>query len=219
MKPSSIQFFRVVVAGAAVLILAGAVSKILECGLGHDYAWGYVPLFDLNTEKNVPTWFSSALLLSCAFVLWRIADKATQAHEPVAGRWRLLSLGFIYLSMDETAMLHEHMGNFFRAHFPTGGWLYYSWVFFMGLPVALFLAVYFFNFLKRLPRRTMILFILAGSVFLSGALGLEVVGGWLDYNGARDSAGYGICSFIEEVLELSGMLIFLGGALSFYDHT
>lgn len=219
MKPSSAFFVRCVTFTAIVLLLAGAASKFIEVGLGHEYAGGFVPLFDLNTEKNVPTWFSSALLLACAFVLWRIADKTALHKEPDVDRWRLLSFGFAYLSMDETAMLHERIGFIFRTHFPTGGVFYYSWVFFLGLPVILFLSVYFFSFLKRLPRSTRILFILSGAVYLAGALGVETVGGWLDYGGAKNSVSYAVCSFSEEVLEFSGMLAFLWTLLSYHDRT
>src|SRR3990167_8888477 len=116
MKPSSALFVRCVTVATLAVILVGAASKILEVGLGHEYAGGFVPLFDLNTEKNVPTWFSSALLLACAFVLWRIADKTALHKGPDVGHWRLLSLGFVVLSMDETATLHERIGFFFRTH-------------------------------------------------------------------------------------------------------
>jgi hypothetical protein len=65
-----------------------------------------VGLFSLSYEGNLPTWYSSALLLACAITLAAIAPSAAAGQ----GRyWGLLSALFGYLSIDEAVGLHEQL--------------------------------------------------------------------------------------------------------------
>ena len=48
---------------AAVLILASVASQVFKVLTGRDHVYGLVPLFNLNEEGNVPTFFSSSILL------------------------------------------------------------------------------------------------------------------------------------------------------------
>ncbi|HJQ27543.1 MAG TPA: hypothetical protein VKA60_26895 [Blastocatellia bacterium] len=65
------------------------------------------PLFDLDGEANIPAWFSSAQLLLIALTLWTASR--FRRPEPLPSRrfLNLLAAGFLLLSLDETAQVHE----------------------------------------------------------------------------------------------------------------
>ena len=64
----------------------------------------FLQLFELDEENNLPTWFSSYLLLNNALVLWLIAASKSDAYRIY---WIVLAIGFVVLSIDEVAGLHE----------------------------------------------------------------------------------------------------------------
>ena len=64
----------------------------------------------MNTEANIPAWYSSAALLLAAMLLW-IVSAATKQRGGRPIYWRLLSLVFLALSIDEVAELHEQLTN------------------------------------------------------------------------------------------------------------
>src|ERR1044071_1537856 len=65
------------------------------------------PLFDLDGEANIPAWFSSAQLLAIALTLW-VTNRFRSDHTmPSRLFLNLLAAGFLVLSLDETAQIHE----------------------------------------------------------------------------------------------------------------
>ena len=88
------------------LLLANIVGVIFRLFLGHPRVYGLVPLFDFNTEANMPTFFSSLIFILCAILLWLIA-----VHHNSTGSssmsWMGLAVLFVFLSVNEIAFLHE----------------------------------------------------------------------------------------------------------------
>jgi hypothetical protein len=65
---------------------------------------------DLKNEKNIATWYSSALLLlagACALLNAKAARAAALPATDYRAGWALVSLLLFGLSVDETAMIHE----------------------------------------------------------------------------------------------------------------
>ncbi len=71
--------------------------------------------FELSTEGNAPTWFSSFLFtligLACGAVYW--AEGSATLKPAVARKsrpaWLLFAVLFLFLSFDETSQLHERL--------------------------------------------------------------------------------------------------------------
>ena len=95
-----------------------------------------------------------------------------------------------------------------REAYGLGGPLYYGWVIPGGLFV-LALAVCLFGFIRSLPGRTRLLFILAAGVFLTGALGVEMVSGWWADPHGEDNLVYALIISVEECCEMLGVAIFI----------
>lgn len=102
------RLFVLAVACLAVLGLAGQLSKYL---LGHGRLFGFVPLFDLNGEANIPAWFSAMGLLTASLLLALIASATRTTAGRYVRHWWGLALVFAYVSLDEAASIHELSGE------------------------------------------------------------------------------------------------------------
>jgi hypothetical protein len=161
----------------------------------------WLPFVSLSWEQNLPTWWSSALLFACAALL---ALVARGARGSAAARWGFLAAALLYVSLDESASIHEHANDWFDL----GGFLYFGWVIPAGAAVVL-LGLAYLPFLLRLPHATRDGFVLAAMLFVGGALGVELLlGRWTDVHGDQN-LGYALIDFVEEALEMLGSTVFL----------
>src|SRR5690349_10987853 len=95
--------------------------------------------FDASSEANIPTFFSSLLLFIAAAILYLIYKNAPRA-EGKKNYWLALSIIFAWLSVDETASIHEQFGKIGKTLHLKSGYLYYSWI----IPYILFAIIAFF---------------------------------------------------------------------------
>jgi hypothetical protein len=88
------------------------------------------------------------------------------------------------------------------------GFLYFAWVI-PGILVVALLSIAYLRFLGHLPLLTRLRLILSGSIYVAGALGMELVGGYVaDYH-PNQSVMRGALSTIEEFLEMSGIVLLI----------
>lgn len=188
--------------GVAALSLAGLGAEVgyYQAGLPGPVA----AFFSLSFEQNLPTWYASCLLFSCAVMLGSIAYEVGRRNGPHGPYWMGLSGVFAYISLDEAVEIHEHLGGIFE----TGGVLYFSWV----IPAAgalVVLGLTFLPFLMRLPSDTRRRFVIAGCIYVGGALLMELpLGYWTERHG-DENLTYGLLDWVEETLELLGASLFL----------
>ncbi len=173
----------------------------------------YVRLFDLNKEANIPTWYSSLILFLSSCLLFFISyykgnKDSNQKY------WKVLAIIFLYLSVDESSSIHETLNNPVRSLLHLSGIFYWSWI----VPAAFVLVIlffYFFRFLLSLPKHTRNLFLLSATIFVIGAMGLEMIGGLLYSNQMDNSLASKTENFFEEVMEMAGVLIFIYSLLKY----
>ena len=212
-------------AGAPVrLSLAGvrrlglvALGTVMLCGLGVELRTGLtgseVPLrgfFSLSYEGNLPTWLSTALLLSCALALALIGEGKAAARDRFAGHWLGRAAVFAYLSLDEFVSIHEHMNTWFDF----GGFLYFGWVLPAGAAFGL-LGLAYLRFLGHLPAPVRRRVCLAAALYVGGALGVELVLGWWTDRAGDENLGYALIDFVEESCEMLGAALFLDTLLHY----
>ncbi|MGH9892482.1 MAG: hypothetical protein ACREA0_10950, partial [bacterium] len=198
--------------GASFLSLAPIEDPFLR-----DLRESVVRLAWVDGEANIPAWYSSSLLLLCALLLATIGTAERNFRgEPVI-RWLVLSLIFGFLSLDETAQLHELSIQPLRDMLATSGFFYYGWIIPAAICVALFVLGYL-GFLARLPARTRRLFVVAGAVFVAGAIGVEAISGkHASLHGEQDLT-YHLIITVEELLEMGGIVIFIYALLDYIGH-
>jgi hypothetical protein len=173
----------------------------------HGSLGGYIRLFDLDAEANIPTWFSTSVLFFCSLLVGAWAKKANRA--PYAVHWLCLSLLFLFLSIDEAASLHEALGAFLENKLHPTGFFTAAWV----IPGLAFIAVVLISYLKflwHLPQKTRYQFLGAGIIYVLGAVGLEMIAAnfWWSSN-QLEGFSYALLVAGEEFLEMSGVIAFI----------
>ena len=194
---------RLLLASTTLIVALGLAAELGEYVF--DAPSGWVEQFSLSYEANVPTWYATILLFRCAQALVPIARTATRCR----AHWWGLAAGFGLMSLDEAVELHEHLVVVMHGvSLPRVGVLYFAWV----VPAAVLvtgLALAYVPFLRTLPAEDRRRFLIAGIVYVGGAVGMELpLGHWTAHHG-DDNLGYGLIDLAEETLELAGIGMFL----------
>lgn len=201
----------VILLALQVVSLLGQVSRFF---LGHGNLMGLIPLVHVDAEQNIPTYYSVLAILFAAMLLAVITAAKRKQGDAYVKYWLGLALIFVLLSMDEFMMLHEMISTPIRDRLDPGGWLHNLWVYPAGLLVLIF-AAFYLKFLLNLPRRTAILFVIGGIVFVTGALGMEAIGGYRDDLLGRFNFVSQVIAHIEEFCEMTGIAIFIYALLDY----
>lgn len=201
-------------------IIAGLVFLHLITQFGK-YFFGLklgARLFYLDNENALPAYFSALQLLGASVLLAIIAQEHRRQRAPYVLHWWLLALGFCYLSVDESCAIHEHFRSLAleKAMHATGGYFYYPWVV-CGVFACALVGTLFIPFLVRLEALTRWRFIIAGSLFLSGTLGVEMLGGKYASVHGTENPGYVMWVTVEETLEMVGVALFIRALLLYIE--
>lgn len=216
-----------------VTVLVGAVAFFCVADVVAYFMWSNqirfggmaMLLFDMDTERNLPTWFSTVLLAFLAMTAWHLIPRtgATLAR----GSHVALALVLLFLSADEASLLHERFANLIEVE---GTFARARWIL-LWLPLALLVGFGIFVGLWRSSRRMAIGLVIGAIVYLTGAVGLEALNtanryketsrleaaGVLEISTRRfdlDDTRYGketwtytIGSIAEEGFEMGGLII------------
>lgn len=155
-------------------------------------------LFNLNHERNVPTWFSTVLLYSISitsFFLFKIKNiQLTERHF-----WIGFSIAFGFLSLDEAACLHEKLDFFFTK------WIY------LYAPIAGAFFIYCIYYLLKIGNRNLTIKLISGLIIYGfGGLVFEMIS-YIFY--PLPPVIQEIEFVAEEGLEMLGSVIILLGSL------
>ncbi|MCF6298518.1 MAG: hypothetical protein L3J01_01410 [Thiomicrorhabdus sp.] len=183
----------------AILLSIHVVFTIIHYSF-QELPWLLRQLFHVDEENNLPTWYSGFLLLATSTLLWFFALTQRANEEPWFRHWLVLAVGFLLMSIDEVAGIHETINSIIEI----------SWAIPGGMLVLL-LILAFVPFLLQLPRRTAKLFILAGTVYLTGAVVLEIIAIPM----SDDTLTYDLLVAVEEGLEMLGVILFLHTLLTY----
>lgn len=189
------------------VIFLGIVREIVQ------HTVGFPPMFDgfrhinLDTEHNIASWWSSSLMLVSALIMLAFTkvEKGRGLYQSTI--WVPMAAVFFLLSLDESASFHESFIAPLRGLLGLDGIFYFAWV----IP-AFFVLIAFGLFILRrflaLPRAIQAQFAVAGTIYVCGALGMELIGGWLTASGLKPSAYYSVSIIIEEGMEIIGLTVF-----------
>lgn len=197
--PRASTIRKSLVTAALAIVALGCIREWLRLGYGVEGT----SFFNLNREQNIGAWFSATMLAACALLLFAAGRRATMLREPHRIFWFFLSLTFVALSIDEASSVHESLMVPIQAALQTDGIFRYAWVIPALVLVPLF-ALTSVPFLMSLPRRTALAFIGSGALYVSGALGFELLEGLTDGAGTT----FVLCYIAEETLEMAGILAF-----------
>jgi len=168
-----------------LLVMAHLFGGWLEA---ESFLWTHT--FHLDSEANVPTWYSSAKLLlvtvvwgSLAYGGWLMRGKWSAVPLLVAGV-------FFVLAVDETAVLHEHIsfiidrlilesGDRNTTAFSETG----IWPLVVGPPVLVGLLLVLWQAARQYDRRYVALALAGGAVLVGSSAGTETLLNFVPRNG------------------------------------
>lgn len=211
----------ITISTSGVVRTLGVIIGLLLCASTAAAVWNafglqpdVYPLFFVDHEANLPTYFSAMQLLFAATLLAAIASLEHRKGSPFSVHWWVLALGFALMSADEICSVHERLIKPIRSLFGARqlGIFHFAWV------VPAIIAVigaggYFWRFLGHLSRSTRREFVVAAVLYLGGAIGMEMVGGRHAELYGQANHGYLIYSTLEEGLEMVGSLVFIRALL------
>ncbi|MFC0253388.1 hypothetical protein [Massilia consociata] len=187
----------------AFLLAASMAGQVFRHEVGPHPLDGLVPLFDVDSERNIPTFFTVILALYSALLLAVIAAGSKDRRERF--HWRLLCAGFVFIAYDEAFQVHERLIAPMRELLGNKdlGYLYFGWVV-PGIAGVCIVALFFLGFLRRLPAATRRRMLAAGGLYVAGCLGMELIDGkYLEAHGY--TLFYSFLTTIEEGLEMTGL--------------
>lgn len=200
------------------LLTAHLTTQALRVYGGYDFQLGLQRQFNLDLENNIPSWYASSALFLCAFLLGVIGVAKQHEQAPRSRQWLGLAAIFLYLSLDEAASLHEMAMPLGRALLNqlgvSSGYLHFAWVIFGMIAVSI-VGFSYLGFLRALPTATKRMFVIAGMLYVAGALGIEIFGGKVASQGEMDSMFYAVLVAVEEGLEMFGIVLFNYAVLSY----
>lgn len=207
--------------GMAVNLVAfSLVLEVVRYGFGHDHVWGLLAplekLFNIDVEQNLPSLFSTTLLLTAAVLLALVTVLTTREQDPDRLKWLALCGGFVLLAIDENCSFHETLIEPMRGVMGSEapGIFYLAWVVPALLGVAA-VGVFFLGFIWRLPPWMRNLVVIAGSLYLGGAIGIEMLDGRYAKTHGEANLGYQLLMHLEEALEMAGSIVFIAALLSY----
>lgn len=172
--------------------------------------------FDLDYEYNVPSFYSAFAILLCSALFFVIARYDKERLDYAQPGWFGLAAVFLFLSIDEAFQVHENIGDIVEGYVAPTGFLYFPWVIPYFALLMAFLLVYL-RWMWKLPRRTAMLFILAGGIYITGAVVFDMLGGREAEVHGYESLSYSILYTIEEFLEMSGIVLLMYALLSYIE--
>lgn len=207
-------------AGAALaLVTINLALQTYRIVFHQEHVFG-LAMMSLDKENNVPALFATVLLLSASLVLAFIALLERKRASADAIRWALLAAGFVAMGVDESLSFHERLIDPLRqllgSHLGMQhlGIFYFAWVI-PGVIAVAALGSYFLPFVLRLPRATGAMLVVAATIYLGGALGVELVEGWWREGHGHRNVVYHALVSLEEGMEMMGVIVLIRTLLAY----
>jgi hypothetical protein len=213
---------RRIAAGMLIVIALLATLHVAQLCVyyyvGDPDVFDFLELIDFDYEANLPSFYSSLAILFCAVLLWIIGVDKKASKSAYSYHWLGLAAIFTFLGVDEAISLHEEIGDLVEAlaWFEAAGYLFFAWVVPYGLLLLVF-AVAYFKFVFALPPKTRLTFILAGSLFIFGAVGLEIISAREADLHSSETVYYSVLYTLEELCEMIAIVLFSNGLLRYME--
>lgn len=219
---------QLLVLGAFVLAVLSISGELYASYVRfiHPKLFGFVTLLDVGQDQSIPAWYSAFLLLLCSILLAVISLVVKNEGGRYVNHWRVLSIIFLYLSVDEGVAIHEIAGRVVRVVYNSlvsgpVGVVPVAWV----IPGMIFVSIFVLAYLRfffHLPAKQRLLFFAAGAIYVGAAVGMEiiyayyrsVVGAAPEMTDLQQIVGTLIIT-AEEFFEMFGIIAFIYALLSY----
>ena len=171
---------------------------------------GLIPMMDLDYESSIPTIVSVQLLFIAAFLFILVGVLKNKKKDKYRWHWMGLAMGFLFMTFDEGASIHELLTMPVRNNIGEGlpSFLTFAWIIPIGI-IVIVLSIFYFRFILALPKKTRRMVIISGIVYLGGSVGMEMIGGSYAQAHTIHTLTYNIIVTIEETLEMIGIILLI----------
>ncbi len=207
LTPASVQ--RALLTFWSVIVGLHLVHLVVYYGAGY-----YIVQFDLNRERNMPTYAQGAQLVLAAALLHRIAVEKLRRGCKQVGYWRSLAMLFAFLMADEMFTIHDTLNQTLSDLAQHSLYLTFPWTVVYG-PIVLILGAAYLRFYWSLAPRWRWRFGIAAALFVGGALGVEMLGAPHKALYGRDNMLYALFTTIEETMEIAGIGVFVTSLVAY----
>ncbi len=195
----------------SIIVMLNIIDELI----GHP-SWQIERLIGVGHEGNFPTWFSSMLLAIAAYFAYKCSVLAKEGRRI----WKLLGLGLLFMSCDETAQIHEHIGNTLHKYFFNNieAIKHSSWVIILGPVVLLAVLIFSFKMKKYLKgsKQTAKFLLLGAFIYIFGAFILEATINLLNHENLEWL--WKIENILEESCEMFGVILIIKGLIKRTDY-
>ena len=202
------RVFRLLLVLIALMLVVhyAAVALVAARGGLEGVAWWAHTYFSMDSEDSLPTTYSIVMLALVAIVAAQLALSTRGTQRIGMG---LISVVFAYLAWDEGATIHERVGYFLQQRAEGDVEVApYTWVVF-GAPLAILFGIVAIGLLRSLPKGVLVRMVVAGVIFLTGAVGMEIVASRLHLGGLTgETPAMLALTGVEEFLEMLGVAYF-----------
>ncbi len=206
--------------GSIILILILALGSLIGQYLIYFHAYektALIRLLDVDRELSIPTILSTFFMFGIAVLLEITTLIKMMERDQYTFRWGFLTLGFLYMAFDEGASIHELLMEPIRRallNVEIPKIFYFTWVI-PGIIVVVLLTLFFGKFLLKLPKKTRNNFLLSALLYLGGAIGIELAGGFFVSLYGMKEFGFEALATVEEILEMLGLAFFLYSMMAY----
>jgi hypothetical protein len=163
---------------------------------------------NVTWEQNLPTWFSTLLMAFAAVLMAVNAVIAFRRGDRFRWQWLILTAGFAGMSLDEATSLHERLNGMLARFHLLEGQLNYPWVI-AALPFVVVVGLMFLKFVIHLPPASRRGFVLAGLIYVGGAVIVETIWSAAVLYVDRGSPASQLLRSLEESMEMGGAALFI----------
>ena len=208
------KLVKLLIIVALCLICLSILAIISTYVFGHGNIYGLIPLFELDSEANFPTIFSTILLVTSSFLFYFLSKQVQVDGSKASRKFKFMSALLAFIALDEISSIHELLTEPLKALGNFDGIFFHSWIV-VFIPLLLLLSIYLFRFIISQPKEFRNGLILAAFIYISGALGMEMIEGLFASTHGRINLLTAVLTNIEESLEIFGTIILINTLLKF----
>lgn len=207
-----IKFLLVIICILTSLsLLTEIISKLLDNRIFEFFS----DIFNLGTERNIPTLFSVLILWFVSFLCALITFIKKEKGDRYTIHWGFLAVIFLLLGWDEGVQLHDALTNSALATnlssiagIKKQGVFTFNWVV-IAIPIVFLLGLSYLKFVWSFPIKQRKLLIIAAITYVMGALGMEMISALIFDTIGNKQLIYMFTSTSEDALEMLGVVIFI----------
>ena len=181
---------------------------------GSTIIWPIARQFNFVEEGNIANFYQGLQLVLASVLLFMIWRGKVQRREPFRGHWLALAIIFLFLGTDEVAQIHETtIANTIAAlrhdESDKTGWF---WVY---VPLLAIFGAAYIPFLRHLSGKIAVLFMVSGTIYVSGAVVMEKFVNWFAGKYGDETIGYILIDNLSEFMESTGIALFVFTLVSY----